>query len=173
MSEPTEAQRGYRALEHALRSGRIDDVPESLRSQPGYPDVVDPYTGTPLLLLALSWAPVGAVDAMLAAGADPNVDADDGFPAVLSVVVSDREDREELVRHLVAVGADIDRRGINGWTPLHAAANRNDAPMVELLLELGADPTVRTGVDDDGTALDEARRVGARDAVAALERTTS
>jgi ankyrin repeat protein len=82
--------------------------------------------------------------------------------------MSGREDRVELVRVLVDAGADLERRGINGWTALHAAASANDADMVRVLLEAGASPAARTGVDDDATPLEEAERVGALQAAELL-----
>ena len=53
------------------------------------------------------------------------------------------------MRRAVELGWDVDRRARTDvpsdqeWeTGLHAAAGNGDAAMVELLLELGADPTV-------------------------------
>lgn len=160
--EPTELQRDYLALERTLRSGRLDAVPESLRTHPTYPNVGDPYTGTSLMALAVSWAPPSTVAEMIALGGDVNFHADDGFPALLGAVMSGRDDRAELVRVLVEQGADLERRGINGWTALHAAASNDDVEMVQLLLSLGASTQTRTGVDDDATPLQEAERAGAQ-----------
>ena len=162
--------REHIAIEAALRDGRLADLPSSFASQPGYPNVRDRYTWTPLIILAVSWAPVACVEQLLDAGADVNVEVDDGFPALLNVVMSGRADRVQLVELLVSRGADLEARGINGWTALHAAASTNDAAMVETLLRLGADTAARTGIDDDATPLQEAQRASATEAVRILEK---
>jgi ankyrin repeat protein len=131
--------------------------------------VPDRYTWTPLIISAIAWAPVTCVRDLIAAGADVNVEVDDGFPAVLGAVMSCRPDRVELVAALIDDGADLETRGINGWTALHAAASANDAELVALLLQHGANQTARTGIDDDATPLEEARRSGASDSVRLLE----
>jgi ankyrin repeat protein len=169
MSAGPEEMREYLALERALRAGRLDQLPDSITTLPGFADVRDHYTGTPLICLAISWAPVTCVRELVSMGADVNARVDDGFPAVLGAVMSPRADRLELVEALAELGADLEQRGINNWTPLHAAASTNDAQMTELLLRLGADPTARTVIDDDATPLQEARRAGASDVVKILE----
>lgn len=160
--------RRHLQTERALRAGRLEEIPEALATQPGFPNVDEPYTGTPLMALAISWAPATAVADLVHQGGDVNFTALDGFPALLGAVMSGREDRVELVRVLAEAGADLERRGINGWTPLHAAASQNDAHLVRVLLELGASRTTRTGVDDDATPLEEAERVGAAQAAELL-----
>lgn len=160
--------RRHLQTERALRAGRLDELPEALVTQAGFPNVDEPYTGTPLMALAISWAPATTVADLISAGGDVNFEALDGFPALLGMVMSGREDRLELVRVLTEAGADLERRGINGWTALHAAASQNDADLVRVLLELGASPEARTGVDDDATPLEEAERVGAMHAARLL-----
>jgi len=163
MPEPTHDQRQYMAMERALRAGRLNELPHEVTDQAEYPNVRDTYTWTPLIILAISWAPVPCVRELVAAGADVNAQVDDGFPALLNAVMSGRDDRVELVEALVELGADLEARGINGWTALHAAASTNDAAMVQLLVQLGADRAARTGIDDDATPLQEAERAGAED----------
>jgi ankyrin repeat protein len=58
--------------------------------------------------------------------------------------------QQEAVRRAVELGWDVNRRARTDvpsdqeWeTPLHAAAGNGDAEMVRLLLELGADPTLK------------------------------
>jgi uncharacterized protein len=68
-----------------------------------------------------------------------------------------------------AHGASVHQRGLNGWTPLHYAATRNDAPAIELLLAHGADASATTGIDDSLTPLEEAERLGHDEAAKALK----
>lgn len=168
MGGPTPEQVEHLATEAALRAGRLEQLPASLTALAGYPNVRDAYTFTPLIILAISWAPIATVSKLLDAGADVNVEVDDGFPAVLNAVMSHRDDRLELVEMLATRGGELNARGVNGWTPLHAAAAANDVELVRLLLLHGADPASRTGVDDDSTPLDEAQRAGAIDAARLL-----
>ena len=164
------AQQVYLQLERALRVGDLTKLPLEVSTAPGYPNTVDPYTHTPLLALAISWAPPLTVQQLLRLGADPNFEALDGFPALLGAVMAGREDTRALLQVLIEAGADLDRQGINGWTALHAAANLGDAASATLLVERGANVQVRTGVDSDDTALDEARRVGAQRVIDVLSR---
>ncbi|MFL6070260.1 MAG: ankyrin repeat domain-containing protein [Actinomycetes bacterium] len=159
----------YMSIERALRGGRLDQLPESITAVPGYPNVQERYTWTPLVILAISWAPVPCVRELVAAGADVNVHVDDGFPAILGAVMSGRPDRLEPVGALIEAGADLEVHGINGWTALHSAACADDSEIVALLLQSGADANARTGIDDDATPLEEARRAGAAASVALLE----
>ncbi|MDT7545613.1 MAG: uncharacterized protein QOE99_1723 [Actinomycetota bacterium] len=155
----------YVDLERALRAG---DMAAAQAAVPAFPHGLDPYTHVPLLSLAISWAPVDCVRTMLAAGADPNYVAADGFPALVAAALSGRPDRVELLGVLVAAGADLAARGVNDWTPLHAAASVDDPEAVALLLAAGADSSLRTSIDDRATALEEAEQLGNTRAAAVL-----
>jgi ankyrin repeat protein len=50
-------------------------------------------------------------------------------------------------RALLDAGAEADARQSGGWTPLQSAAHNGDLPLVELLLQHGADSAA---VNDDG-----------------------
>ena len=43
------------------------------------------------------------------------------------------------VRSFVSQGADVNLKDVNGWTPLHFAAQQNSAEIANLLLESGAE----------------------------------
>jgi uncharacterized protein len=58
--------------------------------------------------------------------------------------------RREVCVVLLDAGADVNARQHAGYTPLLEAAQLGDAPLVELLLERGAD---RTATLDDGRGL--------------------
>jgi ankyrin repeat protein len=170
MAEPTQEQLDHLAAERALRAGRLNELPESLTAHPDYPNVRESYIGTPLIILAISWAPVDCVRQLADAGADVNVEVDDGFPALLGAVMSRRNDRVELVQTLIDLGAHLETPGVNGWTALHAAASQNDVDLVQVLVGAGANREARTGVDDDATPLQEAERAGATEAALELKR---
>lgn len=50
--------------------------------------------------------------------------------------------RPELVRFLLERGAQVNARDDRGFTALHRVAEQGDLPLVELLLDRGADPRV-------------------------------
>lgn len=70
------------------------------------------------------------------------------------------------VQLLLDAGAPVNERQSGGFTPVMSAAQNGDAPLLELLLARGADPTLR---DDEGrSAADHARAAGHEDLVVRL-----
>jgi ankyrin repeat protein len=80
---------------------------------------------------------------------------------------SDPAKATELVRMLLAAGADPNGRQQGGFVPLHAAALNGNGPLVDLLLAHGADPELRN--DEGATALELARSAKHADVVSRLE----
>jgi ankyrin repeat protein len=141
--------------------------------------------GTSPLLLALINAHFELAGFLLDRGADPNADGQ-GWTALHQVVWSRRPntgfnlpgpvatgnlDSLDLVRKLVKLGANVNarqkkepkdgyRNQLNriGATPFLLAAKSVDLPLMRLLLENGADPTLKT--DEGTTALMAAAGVG-------------
>ena len=116
-------------------------------------DGLDPHArgadGFTALHLAAFFGGADAVKALLAAGADPDADAENPLrvrPLHSAVAARDRE----AVRALLQAGADPNVRQQGGYTPLHGAAHNGDEALVALLIEHGADPELRT--DDGQTA---------------------
>lgn len=64
---------------------------------------------------------------------------------------------------LIEHGSNIDSQDIQGWTPLHSAAQNEHLDVLKLLLDSGADIGMRNGRDK--TALDIVRDSGKRDVV--------
>eukprot|EP01046_Picozoa_sp_COSAG06_P050481 COSAG06_NODE_8006_length_2305_cov_8.946510_2_plen_93_part_00 len=62
----------------------------------------------------------------------------------------------EAAEALCAHGAELDTRSDSQKTPLHFAAANGHTKICEMLLALGADPSLKN--KDGKTALDEARR---------------
>jgi hypothetical protein len=50
----------------------------------------------------------------------------------------------EVVRYLIARGANVNAADPMGWTPLHLAAREGHLPVVKLLVEHGASPLAKT-----------------------------
>lgn len=57
--------------------------------------------------------------------------------------------RTEVVKILVAAGADVNAKQHGGWVPLHSAAANGERDMVDLLIARGAD---RAAVNDAGVS---------------------
>jgi uncharacterized protein len=166
----SESQRLYLALEAALRAGDLDAVRDVFAGEPGFPNVNDPLTWTPLLSLAISWSAPALVRELLDAGASPNYEATDGFPAVYAALSSNRADRHELIELLLERGADPDARGFNDYTPLHVAVQQRDERAMRLLLTHGADASVKTRIDEFADPIEEGERLGNAEGAAMLRR---
>ncbi len=140
----------------AASAAYLDDV-ERLRSElDGGAPLADPVTGVDLLTLAAAGGSAGTARELLARGAD----ADGG---ALQAAAS--RSRLDLVRLLLAAGADVNRRDPDtGRSALHAAVaagGGRDAPeMVRELLDAGADVNATTA--DGASALDISRVAAAR-----------
>jgi ankyrin repeat protein len=68
----------------------------------------------------------------------------------------------------LSFGADPNQRGLNDYTPLHMAVSEHNLPAIELLLKGGADPRLRTRIDDCETPREMAEKVGLRNLVELL-----
>ena len=96
---------------------------------------------TPLMLAARNGS-AAMVEKLLRANAGPNVARSTGETALL---LAARTGRPEVVRSLLAGGASADiKMGAFEQTPLMWAAAEGHAPIVRLLLEVGADKEART-----------------------------
>jgi ankyrin repeat protein len=127
--------------------------------------------GTSALVLAVMNAHYELAGQLLARGANPNADAQ-GWTALHQVAWSRRHnagfnlpgpvqtgslDPLDLVRQLVAAGANVNARTTKeprdgnrnmlnriGSTPFLMAAKNDDVPLMRVLLEVGADPALKT-----------------------------
>lgn len=173
----------YTPLVFAVRAGAIDSTRALLDA--GAEVNATMRDGTSMLVLATINAHWELAAALLEYGADPNAAAQ-GWTALHQIAWSRRWNRGfnlpgpfetgnldslDLVRLLVAGGADVDARQTQepidgnrnkldrlGATPFLLAAKSADVPLMRVLLEQGADPAITT--DGDVTALMAAAGVG-------------
>ena len=165
-------------IHDAFRQGDLG----ALRAAVDDPDVV-PNGIMPLgigscLVYAIYHSPLAFIRTLLEIGADPNAPADDGFPPLIAALTCTRDvpggpqrtDVDAILRLLLASGADPNQRGINDYTPLHMAVVERNGLAIQLLLDAGADPDLRTRIDDCETPIEIARAAGLEAIAAMLER---
>ena len=149
----------------------MEAVCAALGNPPDFPNCQGPMgVGAIILEYAIYHSPFGFIRTLLDLGADPNYVSLGGFPSIIATLSTDRPDRIEIIELLLAHGADIGQRGLNGYTPLHYAASLNDCPAIELLVSRGADLQARTNVDDFTTPLEEAELLGRAEAARLLRK---
>lgn len=108
--------------------------------------------GFTLLGLASFFGQPGCVQLLLESGADPNQPASNPTrvaPLHSACAGVDPQQRLAVVRQLLEHAADPNARQQRGFTPLHAAAQNGDVPLIQLLLDFGADPAQQ---DETGKA---------------------
>ena len=157
---PLLLERGARAsFFEACALGLVEHVRGQLRENSA---IVGQWShdGWPPLHLAVFFGHREIAEALLAAGADVRAVArnSEANLAINAAAAGQRaERRPEIVRLLIARGSPVDGRGSPaGHTPLHEAAFNGDLALVRLLLDSGADRSIRTAEGD--TPLDIATK---------------
>jgi ankyrin repeat protein len=136
----------------------VDDPPD-------FPNNLMPLAVGPILTYAIYWSPLAFIEELLAIGADPNGHDHDGFPPLIAALCKTnpqpgrlpRHDVVELLARLLDAGADPNQRGITAWTALMMAVVETNVEATRLLLARGAEPSLRTRIDDHETALEIAQ----------------
>jgi ankyrin repeat protein len=173
-----ERHRLFEAIDEAFKAGDFDALARALGNAPRWFDEDMPFElglGHPLEY-AIYWSPLGFIEALIAAGSSVNYDDGSGFPALIAALSTDRHgrgDRLEVVKLLIRHGADLNQRGLNDWTPLHYATSLRDLEAMRLLLEAGADPALRTRIDECSTSLEDAEAASFTDGTSLLRRATA
>ncbi len=161
----------FRKIDAAFRAGDL----AALRAAVYDPNLVPngpmpPGIGN-CLEYAIYHSPSRFIRDLLEIGADPNPVDHAGFPPLIAALscsrpqagATGRPDVADIVELLLAYGADPDQRGLNDYTPLHMAVSERNLPAVRLLLDAGADPRLRTRIDDCETPEEMAQRAGLHD----------
>ena len=168
----------FERINDAFRRGDL----AALRAAVGDPALVPngrmPITIGSCLVYAIYHSPLSFIRLLLEIGADPNAPADDGFPPLIAALSCTREvpgakrrtDVDDVLRLLLSFGADVNQRGLNDYTPLHMAVADRNLLAIQRLLDHGADPDLRTRIDDYETPLEMAKAAGLTDASALLAR---
>jgi len=172
-------ERKFRRIDDAFHQGDL----EALRAAVDDPGLVPngrmPHAIGSCLVYAIYHSPLAFIRTLLEVGADPNAPVDDGFPPLIAALgckraapgATGRTDVDDIIRLLLSFGADPNQRGINDYTPLHMAVAERDPPAVRILLDGGADPGLRTRIDECETPLEMAEAAGLADITAMLAQT--
>ena len=128
---------GETPLMTAARTGNGDAI-ETLLAHGAEVDAVEAWRQQTALMWATAQNQAVAVDALLAAGADPHARSDRGFTPLLFAA---REGHVGVLDRLVRAGADVDDTlPANGMSALVLAVYNAQYDFANALLELGADP---------------------------------
>ena len=133
---------------------------------------------TKTLVHAIYHSPIASIRTLLETGADPNAPVLEGFPPLIAVLSRSRDvpgarrrtDVDEIIRLLLSFKTDVNQRGINDYTPLHMAVAERNLMAIQLLLDGGADPDLRTRIDECQTPLEMAQALGWTDGAELLAR---
>ena len=114
----------------------------------------------------------GDLDALRAAVADPGDVPNGPMPLAIGSCLEYAIYHSPLafIAALLESGADPNQRGINDYTPLHIAVSERCEAVVEPLLAAGAEPSLRTRIDDCETPLAMAKKAGLHRIVEILQR---
>lgn len=164
-------------IDAAFRAGDLDALRAAVHDPAAVPNGLMPFTIGSCLVYAIYHSPLPFIRTLLEIGADPNAPVDDGFPPLIAALSCTRDgpgaarrtDVGDILRLLLSFGADPDQRGINDYTPLHMAVALRQPAAVKILLEGGADPALRTGIDDFETPVEMAAAAGLVEIAALLE----
>jgi hypothetical protein len=158
----------FQRIDDAFRRGDLDALRTAVDDPAAVPNGRMPDGIGACLVYAIYHSPLAFIRTLLEIGADPNAPADDGFPPLIAALTCSRDvpgatrrtDVGEILRLLFSFGADPNQRGINDYTPLHMAVAEGHAMAIQILLDAGADPELRTRIDECETPLAMAQTAG-------------
>jgi uncharacterized protein len=146
----------FKKIDAAFREGNLAALREAVDDLKSVPNGPMPLTIGNCLEYAIYHSPLAFIRTLLEIGADPNPQDHAGFPPLIAALscarshpgAPGRPDVADIIKLLLLFGADPNQRGLNDYTPLHMAVSECNLPAVEVLLEGGADPRLRTRIDD-------------------------
>jgi ankyrin repeat protein len=129
----------HAAVDELEEGGSIEALILLLRHGARVDGLESDRDATPLLMAIFRRQPE-AVRILLAAGADPNFRDSEGDSPLRACAEFGDHDLAAMLLRCGATQTIDDAGGVSGMTALGRAASQLDIPMLELLLEAGADP---------------------------------
>ncbi len=165
-------------IHDAFRNGDLNALRAAVEDPAVVPNGRMPDGIGPCLVYAIYHSPLAFIRTLLEIGADPNGSGSDGFPPLIAALSTTREqagairrtDIDDVLRLLLSCGADPNQRGINDYTPLHMAVAERNLLAIHVLLDGGADPELRTRIDQYETPGEMAAASGLSEIAALLAR---
>ena len=171
-----EEAKKFQRIDDAFRNGDLDALRAAVDDPASIPNGRMADTIGPCLVYAIYHSPLPFIRTLLEIGADPNAPVDDGFPPLVAALccgrkrqgrsgarMSPRSPPAALVRH----GPESTRHQRLHGAP-HGRRRRQRRGGARILLDGGADPQLRTRIDDYETPLDMAESAGLKDIAAML-----
>lgn len=146
----------FKMIDAAFHNGDLIALRAAVDDPDRIPNGPMPLTIGHCLEYAIYHSPLAFIRTLLEIGANPNPTDHSGFPPLIAALSCShsqpgspgRRDVLDVIQLLLAFGANPDQRGLNDYTPLHMAVSERNLPALRLLLEAGADPRLRTRIDD-------------------------
>lgn len=152
-----------------LKSGSVVDLEAEALRDLTFPGGADGYAGRRWIINAIDCGSMLSIRWMLQKGVDLDFRDDEGYTPLHAAIERSADDRLEVLALLLQAGAPINLKGFNDWTPAHMAAAKDDVDALRMLVQHGADLSIRTEIDDYATPLEEARNLRKVNAVRFLE----
>jgi ankyrin repeat protein len=166
----------FKKIDAAFHVGDLAALRAAVDDPTSVPNGPMPLAIGPCLEYAIYHSPLPFIRTLLEIGAEPNPADHVGFPPLIAALscsrpqsgAPGRSDVIPIITLLLAFGADANQRGINDYTPLHMAVSERNLPAVQVLLDAGADPRLRTRIDDCETPREMAEQAGLPEIAALL-----
>lgn len=158
----------FKKIDAAFRAGDLVALRAAVDDPASVPNGPMPLTIGSCLEYAIYHSPLAFIRTLLEVGADPNPTDHAGFPPLIAALscsrphpgAPGRRDVAEILQLLLAFKSDPNQRGINDYTPLHMAVSEGSLQAVNVLLTSGADPRLRTRIDECDTPREMAEKSG-------------
>ena len=161
-----QAWNDYSEIMAVLAKGDVPDFFFVQSLVEGFPEGVDGVGGRRWIVNAIDCGSLNSVNWMLGQTVNLAFRDKEGRTVLHACLDRKAADRIEVLRALIAAGADVNAHGTEDWTPLHMALARGNLEALDVLLAAGADRTIRTRIDEYESPEEYAVRVGYRAAIA-------
>ena len=147
----------YKYLMDLLASGDIEKLEEASSIIDDFPNGKDDFADRYWIINAIDCGSFESVKWILEKGVDLDFRDDEGCTPLLSAIDRALPHKYEILKALIDHGAPLNKKGWNDWTPLHQAAAREDIEALKILIDAGADLSIRTDIDSYATPYEEAK----------------